>query len=253
MIRSYTAETKVVETGVDNELKEKYRNLISYFENSLTQIYADIDLIKTFRDRTDDVQILFDYAPCFMSNAYYNTWDTTIVKLSRLIYDSDTNVEKFINFIEQNHKQLFTTEHYVALIPADEEFDEAIANWKLKERDNITEVITAARSTYENLKKDSTQLKALRDKVFAHRDKKMLNAENMKTAMMDFNVDALEALAKQIAEIVNGIYYYDCFTSIAFKPINSDDVLVLSNACKKYEENKPYIIKKYIQEMKNGN
>ena len=241
-IRVYSVERKIIEHGGENEFKDKLKNYYDHYQVNIMQILTSVALIKHARDDADKMQLLFEKSPCFMNLVFENVWFSAIIKLCSLYVDRDTKFDNFLNFIQHNRNELFTSDYYFAEVPEGIEVTDEEKAWAKRERENLDDIITGLKNKIDAQKDEINKIKIVRDKLYAHFDKKMLKKEERENAIKDIDVEMLENLAKLAEEIFNGIYYYDSFTTVVCTPSNSGDILGLAHVCELYDKYKKEII-----------
>ena len=255
-IRKATLERKVIERGSDNELKQILHNYYDHYDNSIARIFSNIEFIKHVTNDNEKMQVLFDTAPCFMRNAFINAWHLVIIDLCSLFERSGTSFDRFLSFVESNGEALFTTTDYYISDFIDEEAavmaeTVELQGYKKLEREDLATVIKSLRQSIDDSAGDIDKIKTVRDKLYAHFDKKMLRLEERNAITKEVSIDIVESLARLAERVLNGIYYYDTFTYFYCKPTNSGDVLGLARACGLYKKYKKEIIQKERCEEKN--
>ena len=243
-VETFTLETKEVDNTKGNAAKTKLVQCYDYYEKSIVMITSNIELIKSMHDHSVEIQTLYDCAPFFINNAYLNAWYSIVVKICRLFGNDETCFDRFLNFVEQNESLLFTADYYQRWVPSGKE--KSTCNeieWEKVERNNLKEVINKDRLTLQDCQQKVSKVKAIRDKIFAHMDKEMLDIKKQDNCLSKISINLLDDLARKAGDIFNSIYYYDKNTVFHFPIMNYDDVLNLSRRCKWYQDHKEEIVR----------
>lgn len=239
----YRLETKEVGDKKDNDAKRKLKKYYDYYINAIITITSNIVMIEEMSENTEKMHALVQCAPFFVNNAYINAWFAVVVKTYNL-FCGDTSVDKFLNFVEQNRKKLFTTDHYQCWIPEDKNkligFEK---KWEMVEREDLDMLLDRSRKKIEACKEKVEKVKAVRDKMYAHMDKQMLDKDKQHQCLGDISVSILKELAETVGEVFNSIYYYDRNTSCYWELVNCKDVQNIAYRCQWFSDHRDDVAK----------
>lgn len=244
-IERATVHRKIVTRDGDFALKQKLNNYYKHYESSLFNIFSNIELLKHMTNETENLDVLFEMAPCFMNNVYKNTWQSLIVSINNLFNESSTSLDKFLLFCEQNEGKIFTDDLYYAIVPKGEVVEDDSFEKRVRETD-IKAVIKSLQEEIKNHSSELNTIQIVRDKIYAHFDKKMLKKEERERVLKEVSIGMIETLATLAEKVYNGIYYYDKFTYTYCKPTNSGDVFDIVRACRMYEKYKSRIVRQEL-------
>lgn len=243
-VKHYTVEHKSVDDTGPNANKRKLEAYFKRYEQEMLQIRTNIEILKHYKDSPDDIEILVNYAPCFVKTAWLNMWRTAVVGMGSILVNrktEQTSMFKFLEYVETNQKSIFTREFYERFIPDDMGIDNEI-EWIKEEREPLSCVIFRCQELLNAQKLDIEKLLALRDKLYAHFDEKSLESDFQKNLLGDVNVDLLDQLAHVIQEVYNLIHVQYDNSTMSLTYSNCDDIVVLESVVRRYDQYKADIL-----------
>lgn len=209
-------KNEAIGTNTEKGIKKKFEEYSNYIIEEITEIDSMFDAyIGIYNKRVDCVELI-NMAPAFWGLVMDSFLNYSILMLAKL-FDNDNEVisiNKYINFVEQNKKYLFSNE-----INTDLAMKVKHIKKKLEEKEN-----------YIN------KLKYVRDKSVAHNDKNIINKKIDVYEQHNFTIEEIHTLIEMVKEIVN-IFWFE-YSNIyeVLEATNKGDYEIVFDALKSYRE-----------------
>ncbi|MFW7187532.1 hypothetical protein [Lysinibacillus sp. BNK-21] len=189
---------------VEGLLKELYE---------LNSYYLLNKYLKEKKNQKENLELM-NKAPAFFGLTIHSFQYSAIMGLARLFEPSSRgskNINKFLNFIEGNHKKIFS--------------NDPITKEKLGRKSDIDEsTVINDRERLNEVEPIISNLIAWRDKAFAHNDKKFFKDRGALGKEFPITYKEIENLIELAAEILNTyqVGYNGNYTTVI--PTNTYDV-----------------------------
>lgn len=201
---------------MSEKITEQFSNDIARFLEELYQLNSYYQLNKYLKEKSGDEENLraMNVAPAFFQLTIKSFQYSAMMGLARL-YEPPTrnskSIFKFLNFIENNHKQIFSNDPQVKKkLGRSSDVDYSTV---IKHREQLSEVGTVINN-----------LLTWRDKAFAHNDKKYFSARESLGIEFPLTYKEIETLIELAADIFNT--YQIAYNGIktVIEPTNTYDV-----------------------------
>ena len=196
-----------------DETRKKYYKYKEFLLDELMYIDSMFELYIYLKNQHVDRLAILNISPAFFGLTENALLESSAIRLSRL-YDSDrktVTIKKFLNFVEQNRKEIF----------------------KEEDQDAVVSKIREDQEKYEGFNEKILSLKEIRDTGLAHNDYCKLEDNFDMWAGKNIVIGDIRALIVFGAEVINHYSRYSDNTAHSIQATNKLDVEIMLRTLEK--------------------